>query len=79
VQVFGPDATSLGVLDLGRYGRPYAMDMRAGRLIVLVWPLVSSRLSTSLHPDEREREREREGTWWAHTGGGNALAFTQPT
>jgi hypothetical protein len=59
VQVFGPDATSLGVLDLGRYGRPYAMDMRAGRLIVLVWPLVSSRLSTSLHPDERERERER--------------------
>jgi hypothetical protein len=28
---------------------------------------------------EKEREREREGTWWAHTGGGNALAFKQPT
>jgi hypothetical protein len=28
---------------------------------------------------EREREREREGTWWAHTGAGNALAFKQPT
>jgi hypothetical protein len=28
---------------------------------------------------ERERERERERTWWAHTGGGNALAFKQPT
>jgi hypothetical protein len=26
-----------------------------------------------------EREREREGTWWTHTGGGNALAFKQPT
>ena len=28
---------------------------------------------------ERERERERERTWWAHTGGGHALAFKQPT
>jgi hypothetical protein len=24
------------------------------------------------------RVRERECTWWAHTGGGNALAFKQP-
>ena len=23
--------------------------------------------------------RGREWTWWAHTGGGNALAFKQPT
>ena len=23
--------------------------------------------------------REREWTWWAHTGGGKALAFKQPT
>jgi hypothetical protein len=28
---------------------------------------------------EGEREREREWTWWAHTGGGNALAFKPPT
>jgi hypothetical protein len=27
---------------------------------------------------ERERERERECTWWAHMGGGNALAFKPP-
>jgi hypothetical protein len=32
---------------------------------------------------QREREREREtkterGSWWAHTGGGNALAFKPP-
>jgi hypothetical protein len=27
---------------------------------------------------EREREREREWPWWAHTGGGNALAFKPP-
>jgi hypothetical protein len=31
----------------------------------------------SLHPSTRERERER--TWWAHTGGGNALAFKPPS
>ena len=24
-------------------------------------------------------QRWREWTWWAHTGGGNALAFKQPT
>jgi hypothetical protein len=28
-----------------------------------------------VRPPARERERER----WAHTGGGNALAFKQPT
>jgi hypothetical protein len=27
----------------------------------------------------RVSERESEWTWWAHTGGGNALAFKQPT
>jgi hypothetical protein len=27
----------------------------------------------------RERRSQREWTWWAHTGGGNALAFKQPT
>ena len=28
---------------------------------------------------EKVRARERERSWWAHTGGGNALAFKQPT
>jgi hypothetical protein len=27
----------------------------------------------------RERERERERAWCVHTGGGNTLAFKQPT
>jgi hypothetical protein len=27
----------------------------------------------------REGASVREWTWWAHTGGGHALAFTQPT
>ena len=26
-----------------------------------------------------ERTKERKWIWWAHTGGGNALAFKQPT
>jgi hypothetical protein len=28
---------------------------------------------------EGEGEIKREWSWWAHTGGGNALAFKQPT
>jgi hypothetical protein len=34
---------------------------------------------TFVHLHRCEREREREWTGWAHTGGGNALAFKQPT
>lgn len=42
VQIFSPDGTGLGVFDLSTYGRPYALDMRAGRLIAVVWPKVRS-------------------------------------
>jgi hypothetical protein len=42
VQIFSPDGTGLGVFDLSTYGRPYAIDMRAGRLIAIVWPKVRS-------------------------------------
>jgi tRNA U38,U39,U40 pseudouridine synthase TruA len=46
-----------------------------------------SPVSDSFHAEHRcaahrtlrgEREKEGEWTWWAHTGGGNALAFKQP-
>jgi hypothetical protein len=42
-------------------------------------PLLSSSQVRAAYERERERERERELSWWTHTGGGNALAFKQPT
>jgi S-adenosylmethionine:tRNA-ribosyltransferase-isomerase (queuine synthetase) len=45
----------------------------ASTLLLLVAAFLGGehRVSTRAVP----REREREWTWWAHAGGGNALAF----
>jgi hypothetical protein len=53
------------------------------RVVALAECVYANDFGTSLrHLGVREmqvREREREWAWWAHTGGGNALAVKQPT
>jgi hypothetical protein len=79
-QELDPRATALHLCDRHLY--PVRRENVDGNVrlspltcILYVWAMRATAVYVA-HP--LRREREREWAWWAHTGGGNALAFKPP-